>query len=140
MKVTICKGVSRVVAKIVRKLAWDAHHVTPMRHTIQVYVVPAITVSDDGHRFGFAAFRMAGGEPEIWIGGEPPKGVDDLEAYLRENFAHELAHYEQWRDGRTLQERGVEVRARTLATALGKLAGRVAFDGTETFLMARSEG
>jgi predicted SprT family Zn-dependent metalloprotease len=35
-------------------------------------------------------------------------------AFLTEIIAHELAHYEQFRDGRKLQERGIAVRTRTL--------------------------
>jgi len=36
-----------------------------------------------------------------------------------ETLAHELAHYEQFRDGRPLQERGVGVRAKSLMKQCG---------------------
>lgn len=39
-------------------------------------------------------------------------------------LGHELAHYEQLRDGRGLQERGVSVRGRTIAKAIRKELGR----------------
>jgi hypothetical protein len=40
------------------------------------------------------------------------------ESGLLEILCHEWAHYEQHRDGRRIQERGVAVRARSLATAI----------------------
>lgn len=45
--------------------------------------------------------------------------ADALLAVLH-TFLHEFAHYEQWRDGRTLQERGVNVRARSLLRSIEK--------------------
>lgn len=38
------------------------------------------------------------------------------------NFLHEWAHYEQYRDGKPIQERGVNVRAKSLAKKLGVVA------------------
>jgi hypothetical protein len=39
------------------------------------------------------------------------------------NLCHEVAHYEQWRDGRPLTERGVNVRARTLVRLIAARRG-----------------
>lgn len=82
-------------------------------------VVPAPAINIDG-KLCFGAFS-----PElslVLLAGEPPEPditrAEWLETMLPEVISHELAHLEQHRDGRRLQERGVAVRARSLARRL----------------------
>jgi hypothetical protein len=94
--------------------------VVDIRHRLNFFTVPAQTVSH-GKGVGFAAFHIVRRVPEIVIADQKPeRGMSDNDhaMFLIEHAAHELAHYEQWRDGRKLQERGVEVRARTIKAKL----------------------
>lgn len=73
---------------------------------------------------GFGAFRINRGRPEIWLAGEKPEpSMSDADhaGEILEVLSHEVAHYEQWRDGREIQERGVAVRARTIARKIRAL-------------------
>lgn len=102
------------------RLARDAATVTPIRHRLFVYVAPAAAVeSGETGQVGFGVLCISClrrdqtvTKPEIWIAGKPP--TKRPESFLRHIFAHELAHYEQYRDGKPLTERGVAVRTKTL--------------------------
>jgi len=101
---------------VVRSLAISLDAVSPATHDIEITVVPAPVVTD-GDGFGFAAFYIDDGRPKMCIAGEKVDEItrdDWLADMLPSDVAHEWAHYEQWRDGRPVQERGVAVRARTL--------------------------
>jgi hypothetical protein len=89
------------------------------QHEIAVRVCAAPTVTDGRGGFGFAAL-VIGGEPlriTIWVAGQCPPKINRrewLREMLPESVLHELVHYEQWRGGRALTERGVAVRVRNL--------------------------
>jgi hypothetical protein len=97
---------------------------SPPKHEIIIYVVSEQAI-DDGNRVSFGVFGHCGRSEKLAIyvaagaaevvqekGGTRATGVADVVDTLR----HEWAHYEQFRDGKKLQERGVAARAR------GKLA------------------
>lgn len=76
---------------------------------------------------GWAAFWapdnwQPGDALKIYIGGGVVDFLEHVEEIPRkeglqfvcENLAHEIVHYEQWRDGRELVERGVNLRAGNL--------------------------
>lgn len=96
------------------------HRACDIQHIVRVLVVPAKSLTA-GNQYGFGAFVVTRGKPEIWLAGQKPeKSITDDEhrQMTIETFAHELAHYEQWRDGLKLQERGVAVRAKRIVRAL----------------------
>jgi hypothetical protein len=115
------KPIGRVTQRRMRELI-PAIPSDLLRHRLRIRVVPAKVVGDGKSGFGFGCFRVVRRAPEIWLAGErPERTVTDAEwaEMLTTTFAHELAHYEQWRDGRPLQERGVAVRARSIVAAMG---------------------
>lgn len=122
------------VRAVVERMVRAAEKVTPIRHPLTVHVAPAPAVrgGDDGIGFGFTQVdtRTPGAPVHIALAGEPPDGCEspeDIADFLESTFAHELAHYEQHRDGKPLQERGVEVRARNLRRLMGAvMAARAA--------------
>lgn len=93
-----------------------------IEHPLPVIVVPApVVATPDG--YGFGVFVGHRGKCHIWLAGALR---DEKQNYLAksentkqvlQSLAHELAHYEQWRDGRKLTERGVAVRARGIIRA-----------------------
>lgn len=97
------------------------------RHAVKIHVVPSRVVGDQPpfgrlHGVGFGAFAIRRGKPSIWIAGIRQEGCitdDEHREMLLRVLCHELAHYEQWRDGKRLQERGVGVRARSLMKKIG---------------------
>lgn len=94
------------------------------KHSITLIVVPAQVVGDpkNGEPCGFGAFDYRDEKDlKIWLAGHqlPDLEYDEWLEALTSNLAHELAHYEQYRDGKTIQERGVEVRAKRLVERLG---------------------
>jgi hypothetical protein len=104
------------VRDAMRRLIAAASEVTEIRHPLKVSVTPSITVQGPSGGVGFGCFGTCDGKPEIWMGGRPP--TKWVAAWLRDVLAHELAHYEQYRDGKPLSERGVAVRTRTLSKRL----------------------
>lgn len=93
---------------------------SPVRHTIEVYMVNRTCLPTDDGRRCWAFFNGTGRRPTIVISCRRPvikgrvldrnKGI----SHMLWNFAHEFVHYEQWRDGRSMNERGVNQRARAL--------------------------
>lgn len=94
----IAKDVRRVVVAFVAKLA----HVVVQHSGVN----------------GFALFTCGRGKPQIYAAGIPLPRSEMTRAeallVLKQNIAHEVAHYEQFRDGKKLTERGVESRAMAL--------------------------
>ena len=94
------------------------------RHHVPVEVVPeACIATDDG--LAWAAFyepAAPGDCPRIYVAGGSVVAFRRVHGWttqralraLRVDLAHEVVHYEQWRDGRDLTERGVDMRARRL--------------------------
>ncbi len=118
-------GVPADVRRELRRVASLFPEVSRVRHRISVVVAPAPAISGPDGGVGFGAFlcparKRYSGPLRIYIAGRPmgykSAGVGRREAVhaVGESLLHELAHYEQYRDGRTVQERGVEVRAKSL--------------------------
>jgi len=115
-------AIARAIDDFVRRLA----RVTEIKHSLTVIVYPRATLTINGDA-AFGAFEA--GLQTIWVPGDMRK----LKSILKtrsdcpaiemavETLCHEIAHYEQWRDGRKLQERGVAVRTRTLYRLARKL-------------------
>lgn len=108
---------------------WLRREVT-FRHPVRVTVVPHATVMGHEGLPGWAAFLIpppdyTGGDVVRIVlgGGKAPVleahygyGPAEAVAALVHNLAHEVVHYEQWRDGRAVTERGVERRAAALVS------------------------
>jgi hypothetical protein len=98
------------------------------RHPVRVTVVPQATVMGLDGAPGWAVFLIppedyaAGDVVRIFLAGgkvavlERHYGLrpDTALARLAHDLAHELVHYEQWRDGRLISERSVNRRAEAL--------------------------
>jgi len=92
-----------------------------LRHKIPIHVVPAPTVVAPDGQVGLGAFAVHSDRIEIWVAADltdverdhPDLGADDMRAIVLESLMHELMHYEQWRDGRAMNHRGVEQRAQS---------------------------
>lgn len=119
------RGVKPYIREAIRDFAKQAHNVVRLDHIVVVHVVPAPAVkSSDGERLGFGVFSYRDDPADvpsccIWLAANVPVAcqAERLDAILH-TFAHELAHYEQWRDGRTMTERGVNVRAKSIRRQL----------------------
>jgi hypothetical protein len=96
----------------------------PFRHHVPVEVVPEACIETD-QGLAWAAFyapTMPGDSPRIYLAGGSAAVMRRLHGWttqralrvLRVDLAHEVVHYEQWRDGREMTERGVDERARRL--------------------------
>lgn len=102
----------------VESLCRELPQLVEVRHDLDVVVVPAPAVNFDG-RCGLGVFVV--GPPywpwcQIYLAGERPEDVS-LDCWcdsVAETLAHELEHYQQWRDGAPLSEDDVEERALAL--------------------------
>jgi hypothetical protein len=122
-KVVAYRGFPESQYKIISAIVAGLHRISSAVHPILVRVVPGMVVTDaDGGGFGWGAFRAGGdNRPQIIIPGHKPDELTDAEwlaEMLPTTIAHEWAHYEQYRDGKPVQERGVVVRARSLARGI----------------------
>jgi hypothetical protein len=95
------------------------------RHPVRVIVVPHATVMGHEEPPGWAVFVIPppeytpGDVVRIYLGAgkvdvlERDFGLASPDSVLRvmHDLAHEIVHYEQWRDGREVTERGVNRRA-----------------------------
>lgn len=103
----------------------------PFRDPVLVTVVPQATVMGLDGAPGWAVFLipgpdhqrgdqvrifLAGGKLGV-LEGRYRMGRRSALAMLAEDLAHEVVHYEQWRDRRTISERGVNRRAEALVRA-----------------------
>lgn len=112
---------NRVAMRTISAAAPLIPKATRMAHRLRLFVVPAPTVTDNRGGFGWGAFRICRGLPQIWIAGQKHSrliGDKSHAQHLIETLSHELAHYEQWRDELRLQERGIAPRAKRIAAAL----------------------
>jgi len=107
----------RVVTRFVRKAEKELN----IKHRVRVMVVPAPVIEGEPGKFGFGCFVP--GAPnkkfdcQIVLAGDLDEvglKVSEQHEFIEETLAHELAHYEQWRDGKPLQERGVRVRGKNI--------------------------
>lgn len=100
----------RIVCKTLSKIV-------NIKHVIPVHVVPArrIYIESDG-TYCFACYKKS--RPLIYLSGRwcLKEIVEDL--------IHALVHYEQYRDGKKIQERGVNVRSRSIIRKLYEVLPR----------------
>lgn len=114
LKPSFVAPIPRNVRRVVTRLCQELQRATSVPHEVEVIVVPAPAVSRPDGACGFGGFAPADGR--IYLAGQRPPDVSSAawQDLVAETLCHELAHYEQWRDGRELTERGVAVRARNL--------------------------
>jgi hypothetical protein len=115
----VIDGVPGYVAREAERFAGLVQLVVKVEHGVLVKVIPAQRVVDENGDPQLGLYYLETAQPTIALAGDLRKEVVEygktnaLEMF-RDTFAHELAHYEQWRDGRPVQERGVNVRARNI--------------------------
>lgn len=123
------KGVNKSLVEKLKVIRLHLLDLFDVRHVVPVHLVPAAVVEDEetGKR-GFGAFKVVDGNPEIWIAAAVGLWVNehkldpaDVLAMHIETMVHELIHYEQWRDGRLQNERGVKKRTDALCRKLGNM-------------------
>ena len=107
------RGVPEASERSIRKLASKMAALTEIRHPLPVFVVANERLQDAARPFGVFWFCDSDSTGRIELAGLGPL------AEVLDTFAHELAHYEQWRDGRPVIERGVKVRAKSLLRLSG---------------------
>ena len=116
------------IAKDVRKRARQTiaalRPLIHLEHEIDVQVVPGVVIKMPGGGLGFGVFRFerCSGITIFIAGMAPPVDFmkrSDWLSQVREVICHEFVHYEQYRDGKRLSERGVRVRARNLVKLIG---------------------
>lgn len=132
--VAVDKGVPNYIAEALVSAVANLHRLTAVNHRLLVHVVPHPTVgSEDG--IGFAAFECPHAAPagyrkivKIHVGAGFARILrrhgdsrDDAVRGVLHNLMHEVAHYEQWRDGGLCSERGVNVRAHNMLVSLARL-------------------
>jgi hypothetical protein len=110
------RGVTREIRRELREFFRHVADVVRFEHELPVIVVPCPVVSVE-RGAGFGGFCIQEGKPQVFIGGQTDEEIGYTLADIIETAAHELAHYEQFRDGRELTERGVNVRARNILKA-----------------------
>jgi hypothetical protein len=114
--------------KIMKDIVKRVPRITEIKHDLAVKVVPALTVTDGQGGYGFGAFiyhEVPGKEEEqglvIFIPGHkiPDLANNEWPAFLAMNFLHEVAHYEQYRDGRpVVDDAAIEERVEELLKML----------------------
>lgn len=102
------KPLSRDVRRISKEYFELLHEISPVTTRLRIFVLPLeYLIYEHPHclgRFQWDLFTC-----QIELAGKQT----DMEAY-KDTICHEFAHYEQWRDGLTIGERGVKVRAKNL--------------------------
>jgi hypothetical protein len=121
-------GVAGEVRALLKDFARWLRSAIAFHHPVRVTVVHQATVMGLDGAPGWAAFMIPpddytpGDVVRIFLGGgqlgvlERHFRLDAAGARIKlaHDLAHEIVHYEQWRDGRTVSERGVNRRAATL--------------------------
>jgi hypothetical protein len=123
-------GVRPDVRQVLKAFARWLRREVAFRHPVRVTVVPHATVMGHDGAAGWAVFLIppedyaAGDVVRIFIGGGNVEvlerhygfGAEEALDGLIHNLAHEVVHYEQWRDGKAVTERGVNRRAAALVS------------------------
>lgn len=131
-------GVRRDVREALKAFASWLRGEIGFEHPVQVTVVPHATVRGHDGPAGWAAFLIppadyaVGDVVRIIVGAgkvrvlESHYGLSPPETWQRllHDVAHEVVHYEQWRDGRPVTERGVNRRAAALVERYQRRASR----------------
>lgn len=121
-------GVSDELRDFLKGFARWLRRVVVFRHPVRATVVRQATVMGLDGEPGWAVFLIPtpeyadGDVVQIFLAGgkltvlEGSYGLSRRSALTRlaQDLAHELVHYEQWRDGRQVSERGVNRRAESL--------------------------
>jgi len=108
--------VSAKVRATIKSFIEIVPEVIRLEHDLRVTVLPEaiIRVENDAAFGGF----YPGPGPSIVLAGSPEKAsgisIEEWCGCVLHILSHELAHYEQFRDGKELTERGVEVRAKSI--------------------------
>jgi len=89
--------------------------ISPPTKPLYIHLVDADTLIDPEGVSAFGLFMSNDTHSRMYLASRVP-------LYAMEQIVfHEWAHYEQWRDGRKLQERGMNVRAKNLCKAMKAL-------------------
>lgn len=114
---TIRGDVKRRLKSAVRR----ADIVLWIRHNVRVIVVAGVIQFHEDAECGFGAFRDGEDGPKIYLCGLTMQQLGETRITTKESLrmivetlAHELVHYEQFRDEKTPTERGVAVRMRSI--------------------------
>lgn len=113
---SIPEATKRTVSRIVR----DLSNGTEIRHRIKVVAVEGHKLRFRDGKIAFAVFHCPesgeSGPLTIYLAclRQPGMTKRNWYGYLAGLVAHELAHYEQFRDGLKMQERGVAARAKRI--------------------------
>jgi hypothetical protein len=122
--------VSPYIIAAVRKACDKLPEVTPLKHNVRVLLHKSQIVMDPSDRtYSFGLFDSQYCRIDVAAGIAPTlrKLGDTKEqatAAVVHTLVHEFVHYEQYRDGRELTERGVNLRAKKLMQQLGMGSGR----------------
>lgn len=104
------KPLSRDIRRITKDYFEILHEISPVTTRLSIFVLPLeYLIYEHPHclgRFQWDLFMC-----QIELAGKQ----DDLEAY-KDTICHEFVHYEQWRDGYDVNERGVKIRAKSLVS------------------------
>jgi hypothetical protein len=125
----VWKGVPADVAEAMRAAVARLPAVSPVRHRLTVKVIPQLSITDESfrrHAHACGVFIWGRGGPVIGMAAGAVLVWEMAYSWSRRyavrrlvfNLCHEFAHYESWRDGKPVTERGVTVRARTLLRRL----------------------
>jgi hypothetical protein len=129
LRYRIWVGVPRWVRRETQRVLEGLRVLSPATTPVHVDVVPAPSVADGqgGYGFGATVIGISKTPVRIYIAGQLGAVKGDhrlsqrtIRRYLGETICHEWAHYEQFRDGRPVIERGVRVRAASLYRRLPK--------------------
>lgn len=115
------RDVDRKVKRRVCCLARRIRKRVDVPHDVLALFFPTPVVQFPGDRPVFGCFAYNATKARIYVAADPEAdGQLDKELFVCETLCHELAHYEQWRDGRKVQNRGAEIRGQwILRKALG---------------------
>jgi hypothetical protein len=118
VSVRVYQGVADDVGRRLREFTKLLARFVIVRHALKVHIVPGLVVGTDQEQVmsGFGLFYTTG--PSIYIAGIPLPRSEMSRAewidHAKHTIAHEFVHYQQFRDGKRLTERGVEAKATIL--------------------------
>jgi hypothetical protein len=113
-------GVPLDVQKAVKAFCRSVGEVVRLEHEITIIVIPSSLAGVETY-LSHGGFLPQGSKPLIIIGGRPDTEYNYTVEGIIDTVAHELVHYEQWRDGREATERGVKVRSRSIIKKVGEI-------------------
>ena len=107
------------VKRRLRKFALAMGRCTEIPHKLEVQFLPAAVLTGDGKDLNWGHFFIENDLPVIQLAcAKTWKTTEGMAAgmeQVKDTLAHEISHYEQWRDGKDHHnERGRAVRARNL--------------------------